>query len=102
MIATNLFPKDFSSNSRARMNSNRFSMNFLNKEMLKAEMEAYPGYEKYSRKGYGCGSSRNGYYPKRVNSESPGDMALNIFRDCNPEFEPRFTDLPSIYTAINI
>lgn len=57
--------------------------------MLKAELEAYLGYEKYSREGYGSGNSRNGSYPKTVKSESLGDMVLNIPRDRNAGFEPQ-------------
>jgi len=29
--------------------------------MLKAELEAYLGHEKYSKEGYGSGNSRNGF-----------------------------------------
>lgn len=57
--------------------------------MLKAELEAYLGYEKYSKEGYGSGNSRNGFYSKKLKTESLGDMVLNIPRDRNGEFEPQ-------------
>lgn len=57
--------------------------------MLKAELEAYLGYGKYSRLGYGTGNSRNGSYPKTVKTDSLGDMVLNIPRDRNAQFEPQ-------------
>jgi putative transposase len=57
-------------------------------EMLKAELDEYLGYEKYSKEGHHSGNSRNGSYKKTVKTESLGDMTLNIPRDRNSEFEP--------------
>ncbi len=47
-------------------------------EMLKAELESFLGYEKYSKNGYGTANSRNGHYSKKVKTESLGDLVLNI------------------------
>lgn len=42
-----------------------------------------------ARKGRNSGNSRNGSYPKKVKTESLGDMALNIPRDRKSEFSPQ-------------
>lgn len=47
------------------------------------------GYEKHSPEGRNSGNSRNGSYPKKVKTESLGDMALNIPRDRKSEFSPQ-------------
>ena len=57
-------------------------------EMLKAELDEHLGYEKHSPEGRNSGNSRNGSYKKKVKTESLGDMALNIPRDRNSEFDP--------------
>ena len=58
-------------------------------EMLKAELDAHLGYEKYSKEGHHSGNSRNGSYSKKVKTESLGDMILNIPRDRKSEYEPQ-------------
>jgi transposase-like protein len=58
-------------------------------QMLQAELDEHLGYEKHSRDGHHTGNSRNGSYPKKVKTQSLGDMILNIPRDRNSEFEPR-------------
>ena len=57
-------------------------------EMLKAELDEHLGYEKHSPDGRNSGNSRNGSYKKKVKTESLGDLALNIPRDRNSEFDP--------------
>ncbi len=58
-------------------------------EMLRAELDAYLGYEKHSKEGYGTGNSRNGSYSKKIKTENLGEVLLNIPRDRNSEFEPQ-------------
>jgi len=58
-------------------------------EMLKGELENHLGYERHSRDGQNSGNSRNGFYTKKVKTESLGDMVLNIPRDRNGEFNPQ-------------
>jgi putative transposase len=60
----------------------------LIEKMLEAEMEQHLGYEKHSRKGKNSGNSRNGNSSKKVNS-TVGELALEIPRDRNSEFEPQ-------------
>lgn len=58
-------------------------------QMLQAELDEHLGYEKHSRDGHHTDNSRNGSYPKKVKTQSLGDMILSIPRDRNSEFEPR-------------
>ena len=58
-------------------------------QMLQAELDEHLGYEKHSKEGDNSGNSRNGTYPKKVKTQSLGDMVLNIPRDRNSEFNPQ-------------
>lgn len=92
MSATNTFPKDFFKQFKSKEDFHSFFNDLFKQgveEMLKAELEAHLGYEKYSKEGYGTGNSRNGSYSKKVKTDSLGDMVLNIPRDRNGEFEPQ-------------
>lgn len=92
MSAENTLPKDFFKQFKSKEEFHSFFNDLFKQgvqEMLKAELEAYLGYEKYSKLGYGSGNSRNGFYPKKVKTDSLGDMVLNIPRDRNSEFEPQ-------------
>lgn len=92
MSAENTLPKDFFKQFRSKEEFQCFFNDLFKQgveEMLKAELEAHLGYEKYSKEGYGSGNSRNGSYSKRVKTDSLGDMVLNIPRDRNSEFEPQ-------------
>jgi putative transposase len=55
---------------------------------LQGEMTAHLGYEKHSTDGYHSGNSRNGRTHKRVLTDT-GDMAIQVPRDRNGEFEPQ-------------
>ena len=57
-------------------------------ELLKTELTAFLGYEKYSAEGIGTGDSRNGYYERCLDSEY-GTLSLKIPRDRLGEFKPR-------------
>jgi transposase-like protein len=58
-------------------------------EMLQGEMEEHLGYSKHSKEGYNSGNSRNGSFPKTINTENVGEVLLNIPRDRNAEFNPQ-------------
>lgn len=92
MSAKDIIPKDFFKQFKSKEDFHSFFNDLFKQgveEMLKAELEAHLGYEKYSKEGYGSGNSRNGYYSKKFKTESLGDMVLNIPRDRNGEFEPQ-------------
>ena len=56
-------------------------------KMLEEEMDAHLGYEKNSVSGNNSGNSRNGKYPKKIQTEH-GESVISIPRDRNGEFEP--------------
>jgi transposase-like protein len=55
--------------------------------VLKGELDAHLGYEKYDRKRKKTANSRNGTSSKRVKTQM-GEMAVQIPRDREGEFEP--------------
>ncbi len=57
-------------------------------EMLQCELDEHLGYLKHSQDGYNTGNSRNGSFPKTINTENVGEIVLNIPRDRKGEFEP--------------
>ena len=56
-------------------------------KMLEGEMDAHLGYEKNSVIGNNTGNSRNGSYPKKIQTEH-GESVISIPRDRNGQFEP--------------
>ena len=56
-------------------------------KMLEGEMDAHLGYEKNSVSGNNSGNSRNGSYPKKIQTEH-GEAVISIPRDRNGQFEP--------------
>ena len=92
MNSENTLPKDFFKQFKTKEEFHSFFNDLFKQgveEMLKAELDSHLGYEKHSKEGYNTGNSRNGYYNKKVKTESLGDMVLNIPRDRNGDFEPQ-------------
>lgn len=92
MSAKDALPKDFFKQFKDKEEFRSFFKELFKQgveEMLRAELDAYLGYEKYSKEGYGTGNSRNGFYSKKVKTEDLGEVLLNIPRDRNSEFEPQ-------------
>jgi len=56
--------------------------------MLEGEMDDHLGYPKHALKGHHSGNSRNGYSSKTLKGEQ-GEVAIDIPRDRNSEFEPQ-------------
>jgi len=56
--------------------------------MLEGELEDHLGYPKHAPKGHHSGNSRNGFSSKVLKGEH-GEMAIDIPRDRNGEFEPQ-------------
>ena len=59
----------------------------LLEKMLEGEMDAHLGYEKNSEAGNNTGNSRNGSYPKKIQTER-GESVISIPCDRNGQFEP--------------
>jgi hypothetical protein len=58
-------------------------------QMLQGEMDAHLGYEKNDVAGNNTGNSRNGSYPKTIQTEH-GESTIQIPRDRNREYDPIF------------
>ena len=87
----NQLPKDFFKQFKTQEDFKDFFSNLYKQgveQMLQAELDSHLGYEKHSKEGYNSGNSRNGFYGKKVKTESLGDILLNIPRDRNSEFDP--------------
>lgn len=56
-------------------------------QMLQGEMDAHLGYEKHDVAGNNTGNSRNGSYPKTIQTEH-GESTIQIPRDRNGEYDP--------------
>lgn len=92
MSVANTMPKDFFKQFKSKEEFYSFFDSLFKQgveEMLKAELDAHLGYEKYSKDGYGSGNSRNGSYSKTVKTDNQGEVVLNIPRDRNGDFEPQ-------------
>lgn len=88
----NNLPKEFFKQFKSKADFHSFFNDLYKQgveEMLKAELEEHLGYEKHSKEGHNTGNSRNGFYSKKVKTESLGDMVLNIPRDRKGEYEPQ-------------
>jgi len=73
-------------------------------EILKVELSAFLGYEKYSYEGYGKENSRNGFYEREIDTEF-GKIHLKIPRDrlglfCQKTVAPYNRRMDSLETTI--
>lgn len=92
MSEKNVMPKDFFKQFQSKEDFQSFFKDLFKQgieEMLQGELDEHLGYEKHNIEGYGTGNSRNGSYPKKIKTETLGDVVLNIPRDRNGEFEPQ-------------
>ena len=55
--------------------------------MLQGELDVHLGYEKHNVSGNNSGNSRNGSFPKKIQTEH-GEQIIEIPRDRNGSFEP--------------
>lgn len=56
-------------------------------KILEGEMDVHLGYEKNSVSGNNSGNTRDGKYPKKIQTEH-GESVISVPRDRNGEFEP--------------
>ncbi len=56
-------------------------------KMLEGEMDVHLGYEKNSPEGNNSGNSRNGKYPRKIQTQYGGSV-ISVPRNRNGEFEP--------------
>ena len=85
------FPKDFFKQFKSKESFQEYFNSLFKQgieEMLKCELDEHLGYSKHAKDGYNTGNSRNGSFPKTINTENIGEVVLNIPRDRNGAFEP--------------
>src|SRR6478735_10405138 len=85
-------PKDFFKKFKSKEDFQSFFTSLYKQgveEMLKGELDEHLGYEKHSKEGHNTGNSRNGSYPKKVKTETLGDLVLNIPQDRKSDLEPQ-------------
>lgn len=54
-------------------------------DLLEAELTAFLGYDPYARSGCNSGSSRNGAYYRKIDTQF-GEIEIQVPRDCNGKF----------------
>lgn len=89
-VPAELLSKEFLSQFKTEEDVSRFLKDLhaqVFEQMLQGEMDAHLGYEKNSSEGNNTGNSRNGSFPKKIQTEH-GESVIQIPRDRNSEFEP--------------
>jgi putative transposase len=89
-IPKELLNKEFLSQFKTEEDVSKFLTDLHTRvleQMLEGEMEAYLGYEKHSPEGNNSGNSRNGKYPKKIQTHY-GESVIDVPRDRQGEFEP--------------
>ena len=89
-VPSEMLSKEFLSQFKSEEDVSQFLKDLhaqVLEQMLQGEMDAHLGYEKHSSDGNNSGNSRNGNYPKKIQTEH-GESIIEIPRDRNGEFEP--------------
>ena len=89
-VPDELLSKEFLSRFKTEADVSKFLKRLharVLEKMLEGEMDAHLGYEKNSVTGNNTGNSRNGSYPKKIQTEH-GEAVISIPRDRNGQFEP--------------
>ena len=90
LVSSELLSKEFLSQFKTEADVSK-SLKKLHsqvlEQMLQGEMDSHLGYEKHSADGNNTGNSRNGSFPKKIQTEY-GESVIQIPRDRRSEFEP--------------
>lgn len=89
-VPTELLSKEFISQFKTEEDVSQFLKDLHSQvleQMLQGELDAHLGYEKHSTEGNNSGNSRNGFFPKKIQTEH-GESIISIPRDRNGDFEP--------------
>lgn len=89
-VPRELLSKEFLSQFRTEDDVSRFLSDLhaqVLEQMLEGEMDSHLGYEKHSRAGNNTGNSRNGSFPKKIQTEH-GESVIQVPRDRQGEFDP--------------
>jgi transposase-like protein len=89
-IPKDFLSKEFLSQFKSQEDVSRFMKDLharVYEQLLESELDNHLGYNKHSVAGNNSGNSRNGSYPKRIQTEH-GEHSINVPRDRNGDFEP--------------
>ena len=89
VVPRELLSKEFLSQFKTETDVSQFLKDLhsqVPEQMLEGEMDAHLGYEKHSTLCNNSGNSRNGSFPKKIQTEH-GESVINIARDRSSEFE---------------
>ncbi len=89
-VPSELLSKDFLSQFKTEQDVSKFLKDLHSQvleQMLHGEMDSHLGYEKNAAEGHNTGNSRNGSFPKTIQTEH-GQSVIQIPRDRRSEFEP--------------
>lgn len=89
-VPAEMLSKEFLSQFKTEQDVSRFLKDLHSQvleQMLQGEMDAHLGYEKHSAEGNNSGNSRNGCFPKKIQT-AHGESVIRIPRDRNSDFEP--------------
>ncbi|ERI80935.1 hypothetical protein HMPREF1981_03506 [Bacteroides pyogenes F0041] len=89
-VPDELLSKEFLSRFKSDQDVSRFLKDLHSQvleKMLEGELDAHLGYEKYSCAGNNSGNSRNGSFPKKIQTEH-GESAIRVPRERNGDFSP--------------
>jgi len=89
-VPEELLSKEFLSQFKTEDDVSRFLSDLhaqVLEQMLEGEMDSHLGYEKHSVAGHNTGNSRNGSFPKKIQTEH-GQSVIQVPRDRQGEFDP--------------
>ena len=89
-VPQELLSKEFLSQFRTEDDVSRFLSDLhaqVLEQMLEGEMDSHLGYEKHSAEGHNTGNSRNGSFPKKIQTQH-GESVIQVPRDRQGEFDP--------------
>lgn len=89
-VPAEMLSKEFLSRFKTEQDVSRFLKDLHSQvleQMLQGEMDSHLGYEKHSQTGNNTGNSRNGTFPKKIQTEH-GQSVIQIPRDRNSDFDP--------------
>lgn len=90
VVPSELLSKEFLSQFKTEADVSRFLKDLHSQvleQMLQGEMDSHLGYQKHSAEGTNTGNSRNGSFPKKIQTEH-GESVIHIPRDRRSEFDP--------------
>lgn len=90
VVPSELLSREFLSQFKTEEDVSRFLKDLHSQvleQMLQGEMDSHLGYQKHSPEGNNSGNSRNGSFPKKIQTEH-GESVIKIPHDRRSEFEP--------------